>query len=107
MSYFLDGPRFAESDKLFTEARPAFVIELASSIDRRRLMRSREREFLSRGVQLVWTIDTAAGDVQVTSAEQPDGQRFAGDERVTAGSLLPGLSIRTADLFVEPSWWSK
>lgn len=107
VSYFLDGPRFAESDKTFTEARPAFVIELASSSDRRRLMRSREREFLSRGVQLVWTIDTAAGDVQVTSAEQPEGQRFAGDERLTAGPLLPGLSIRTADLFVEPSWWSK
>ena len=29
-SYFLDGPRFAESDKPFTDATPAFVVELAS-----------------------------------------------------------------------------
>ena len=39
VSYFVDGPRFAESDKLFTEVTPAFVIEVASSVDRRQLMR--------------------------------------------------------------------
>ena len=107
VSYFLDGPRFAESDKLFTEAVPAFVIELASSTDRRRLLQSREREFLTRGVKLVWTIDTAAGDIQVVSADQPEGQRFSGDDSVPAGPLLPSLSIRAADLFTAPSWWAK
>lgn len=107
VSYFLDGPRFAESDKLFTDVIPAFVIELATSEDRRRLMRSREREFLNSGVQLVWTIDTDSRDVQVTSAVSPDVRRFAGDERVTGGSLLPALSVTAESLFAEPSWWSR
>jgi len=106
VSYFVDGPRFAESDKLFTEATPAIVIELASSPDRRQLMRSREREYLSRGVQLVWTIDTEARDVQVTRAGESESQRCAGDELVTGGPLLKDLSVRTVDLFAEPSWWS-
>lgn len=107
VSYFLAGPRFAESDKEFTEAMPAFVVELASSTDRRRLMHTREREFLDRGVELVWTIDTAAGDVQVASARCPNAQRYAGDDRIPGDPLLPGLSIRAADLFHEPTWWSK
>jgi Uma2 family endonuclease len=106
VSYFVDGPRFAESDKLFTEATPAFVIELASSPDRRQLMRSREREYLGRGVQLVWTIDTEARDVQVAVAGGPESRRCAGDEPVTGAPLLKDLSVRAADLFAEPSWWS-
>jgi Uma2 family endonuclease len=106
VSYYVDGPRFAESDKLFTEATPAFVIELASSVDRRQLMRSREREYLSRGVQLVWMIDTEARDVQVTRAGESESQRCTGAEPVTGNPLLKDLSVRTVDLFAEPSWWS-
>lgn len=106
VSYFVDGPRFAESDKLFTEATPAFVIELASSVDRRQLMRSREREYLSRGVQLVWTIDTEARDVQVTRAGESESQLCTGDEAAAGAPLLKDLEVRVADLFREPSWWS-
>jgi Uma2 family endonuclease len=106
VSYFLDGPRFAESDKVFTEATPAFVIELASSPERRQLMRSREREFLARGVKLVWTIDTEARDVQVMRASDSAMQRCGGDEPITAAPLLADLTVRAADLFAEPSWWS-
>jgi Uma2 family endonuclease len=107
VSLFVDGPLFAESDKLFTDATPAFVVELASSADRRRLMRSREREFLSRGVKLVWTIDTESRDVQVASADDPEVRRFGGDEYVPSHPLLPDLSIRAESLFAEPSWWTK
>jgi Uma2 family endonuclease len=106
VSYYVDGPRFAESDKLFTEATPAFVIELASSVDRRQLMLSREREYLSRGVQLVWTIDTEAREIQVAKVDVDDVRRFAGDDTVSGTPLLPDLDVRAADLFVEPSWWS-
>lgn len=106
VSYFLDGPRFAESDKLYTDATPAFVIELASSGDRRQLIDSRETEYLSRGVRLVWTIDTESRDVQVAAAGRSDTQRFTGEQRVSGGPLLPDLSVPAEDLFREPSWWS-
>lgn len=106
VSYFLQGPRFAESDKLFTEATPDFVIELASSSDRRQLIDSRESEFLSQGIKLVWTIDTESRDVQVAGADRSDVRRFAGDEQVPGSPLLPDLSVRADDLFAEPSWWS-
>lgn len=106
VSYFVDGPRFAESDKLFTETVPAFVVELASSVDRRQLMLSREQEYIRRGVQLVWTIDTAARDVQVTLANTAESRVAAGDELVTGAPLLADLSVHAADLFAEPSWWS-
>ena len=105
VSYFLEGPRFAESDKLYTDVIPSFVIELATSPERRRLIRNREREFLSRGVQLVWTIDTESHDVQVTSADSLEVQRFAGTEQVSGGKLLPGLSVPADSLFAEPPWW--
>jgi len=107
VSYFLEGPRFAESDKLFTDVIPAFVIELATSPERRRLMHTREREFLSRGVQLVWTIDTETRDVQVRTVESPESLRVSGNDMVSGSPLLPDLAIPAESLFAEPSWWSK
>jgi len=41
VSFFVEGPRFAEADKIVTETRPALVTEVASTNDRRRAMRQR------------------------------------------------------------------
>lgn len=105
VSYFLTGERFAESDKLYTEALPSFVIELASSADRRRLMQTREREFLQRGVELVWTIDTQSRSVSVLSSRGARAAQFAEGQRVAGAPLLEGFEVQVSDLFAEPSWW--
>lgn len=106
VSYFIDGPRFAESDKLFSEATPAFIIELASSSDRRQLMHTREREYLARGVKLVWTIDTEARDIRVAEAGDAREVCYSGVQSVSGGPLLADLDVRVDSLFVEPAWWS-
>jgi Uma2 family endonuclease len=102
--YFLAGERFAEADKVVTDVRPALVIEIASTNDRRRDMRERVLAYLEWRVPLVWVVDPHARTVQTFEPGRP-GRTFARQQEVTGGSVLPDFSFPAERLFSEPDWW--
>jgi Uma2 family endonuclease len=104
VSYFAGGPRFAEADKPFTAAVPELVVDMASTGDRRAQMPDRVVQYLARGVQGVWVIDSRARSVEVTLADA-EPVRLTGPEPLHGGPLLAGFSVQVAALFAEPDWW--
>ncbi len=104
--YFVEGERFAESDKAYTRTRPVLVIEMASTADRRRQMTERVEAYLAWGVPTVWVIDQAERCLHVCSASRQTAV-YTEDETLAADSPLDGLRLTIADLFVEPAWWNK
>ena len=104
VSYFTGGDRFAETDAMITETRPALVVEVASTNDRRRQMGTRVRDYLQWGVKRVWVIDP----VELFCSMHRLGRPV---KRLSAGEMLSGEPLPTefcmsvSDLFAEPKWW--
>ena len=71
VSFFVGGERFAELDHAVTQTRPALVVEIGSTNDRRRAMRDRVESYLNWGVRTVWVADTLAKAVHCIRAGQP------------------------------------
>jgi Uma2 family endonuclease len=104
VSYFLEGPRFAESDKPFTDVVPSLVVDMASTSDRRQQMPQRVAQYHAWGVGLVWVVDSGERSVQVVPAGQ-DATRLSAAETLDGGSILVGFEIHVEALFAEPAWW--
>ena len=103
-SFFMSGSMFAESDKVLTETRPALVIEMASSNDRRRRLDDRVSGWQKWGVPLVWVLDPHAKQVHVFEngrACQPVTEH----DLLVGGSVLSGFKTSISNLFKEPGWW--
>src|SRR6185369_10821976 len=79
VSFYVEGPRFAEADKEVTDVRPALVVEIASTNDRRRGMHDRVTTWLDWGVPLVWLIDPHSKEVH-TFEQKRLSQKLAGDD---------------------------
>jgi Uma2 family endonuclease len=104
VSYFLEGERFAMADATVTDARPALVVEIASTNDRRRDMRYRVEQYMRWGVDAIWVADPTERQVHVSQKNRPT-QRLAGHETLLGHPVLSGFSIQVGDLFAEPDWW--
>ena len=104
--YFVEGERFAEADKPYTDTRPVLVIEMASTADRRKQMTERVEAYLTWGVPSVWVIDQAERCLHVCSLTRQTAV-YKDDETFAADSPLDGLHLKIADLFAEPEWWSE
>ena len=109
VSYFIEGDRFAEADSTVTETKPALVVEVPSTNDRRRDLGRRVKTYLQWGVELVWVIDPVDKEVFVYQRGRPSKQ--LGEHQMLYGcslkgnSVLPEFKIRISDLFAEPEWW--
>jgi len=104
VSYFTEGERFAESGKDFTNERPALVIEIASTNERRRGMADRIREYHEWGIQNVWLVDP----IDKTFHSAGRGQtvkRFAEHHTIEGGPVLPDFQMTISKLFAAPDWW--
>ncbi|HVW03215.1 MAG TPA: Uma2 family endonuclease [Planctomycetaceae bacterium] len=103
--YFLDGPRFSEQDKQVTESRPALVIEIASTNDRRKTMQARVDRYLEKLVPRVWVIDPHGRQVHIF---QPGAnpRTFKEHETLRGEGTLPDSQLPVSSLFVEPDWWA-
>jgi Uma2 family endonuclease len=103
VSFFASGPMFAETDKAFSEARPALIVEMASSNDRRRQMERRVADWLAWGTSVVWVPDPDLKQVHVV--EQGRGGRRLGEgDELIGGGPLSGFRIRIAEIFQAPAW---
>jgi Uma2 family endonuclease len=112
--YFSGGNRFAETDETITETRPAFVVEMASTKDRRDSIPQRLREYREWGVPFVWVIDIREHRLELHGPEQ-QVEHFSQDKTLIADlhlktgtdpPILPGFRLAIGDLFVEPIWWT-
>ncbi len=103
VSCFQSANRFAETEKLLTDTRPALVIEVASTNDRREGMSDRVSCYLEAGVVGVWVIDPVTRHVHQFVAGR--GGTMLREKDVLHGApLLPGLELLVADLFRQPKW---
>ena len=114
VSYFVGGNRWEETDKVVTETKPALVIDVASTVDRRRSMPKRISHYRNAGIPVSIVIDPMEQKIAVhTGNDQVDV--LDRDESLTAksgwidnpsdGPLLDGLSIPVRDIFEQPNWW--
>ncbi len=103
VSCFQSTNRFEETEKLITDSRPALVIEVASTNDRREGMSDRVASYLDAGVVGVWVIDPVTRHVHQFVAGR--GGTMLREKDVLHGApLLPGLEILVSDLFRQPKW---
>ncbi len=72
--------------------------EILSPSRRRADIAEKVREYLERGVRLVWVIDPIARTVAVHRPQQPEHVLTASDT-LTGEDVLPGLECPVADLF--------
>ena len=92
VSFFVTGERFAELDSRLTETRPALVLEIASTNDRRRAMRERV-EATSPGASAACGWRTRTRD---TSTSSPPAAHLANSP--AANRCLARRSSRTSVL---------
>ena len=104
LSYFDEGEQFGQSDRVIANLVPRLVVDIASSNDRRQLMRERTLMYLNHGVECAWIPDPSKREVQVL---QRGTHTLALGERqsLTNENLLPGFELSVRDLFAQPSWW--
>ncbi|MBX3441140.1 MAG: Uma2 family endonuclease [Planctomyces sp.] len=105
VSYFLSGPRFAESDRPFTDTPPVLIVELASTNDRRKGMASRILEYQEFGVPHVWVVDPHNRCVHVCHRGAA-ATRTDDVETLIGEPPLAGFSLPVAELFATPEWWN-
>jgi Uma2 family endonuclease len=105
ISYFSDGPRFAESDRAITSAVPALVVEIASTADRRRRQPERTRDYLAWGVSAVWIVDPQPQVVDVVQPDRP-ARGVTAAEWLVGPAALYDFRIRVSALFEDPPWWN-
>jgi Uma2 family endonuclease len=101
VSLFVGGERFAELDRTVTETRPAQVIEIASTNDRRRMMRDRVESYLNWGVRAVWVIDTSEKTAHCVQQGKPP-RRFWGNQSIPGGPVFANFKLPVNALFVMP-----
>lgn len=114
ISYFLGGELFGETDKSITETRPALIIEIMSSNDRRRTLSDRVFDYTNWGVEVLWIVDP--GEKVVHTIRPGYANRRVHEDETLTGSLswrhkttaqpiLPDFRIAVASIFTPPEYW--
>ncbi|HUE15767.1 MAG TPA: Uma2 family endonuclease [Planctomycetaceae bacterium] len=101
VSFFVGGQLFAELEQRLTETRPALVVEIASTNDRRRAMRERVESYLQWGVRTVWVADPAEKNVHVIQSGKPP-RLFAGSQSVPGSPVFANFRVGVTELFTMP-----
>lgn len=114
ISYFMGGPFFGETDKSITETRPALIVEVMSSNDRRRTLNDRVFDYTNWGVEVLWIVDPLERAVHTIRPGYAN-KRVREDEtltgslswrhKATAQPILPDFRIAVADIFTPPDYW--
>jgi Uma2 family endonuclease len=101
ISLFVGGERFAELDRLVTETRPALVIEVASTNDRRRAMRDRVESYLDWGLRTVWVVDTQEKSLHLIQQGRPP-RIFSEKQSVPGAPVFADFRLDVGSLFEMP-----
>ena len=85
----------------YVEDVPQLVVEVLSPTDRPNRVARRVRQYLDRGVPLVWTVDFEDRTVAVYRPDELSKTLDESDE-LTGNGVLPDFRCRVADLFALP-----
>jgi Uma2 family endonuclease len=85
----------------FVELAPDLAVEVLSPSERMTAVAKKVELYLAAGVQLVWVVDPQRKIVRVyTPGRTARILRAANDDALDGGDVLPGFSLRLADVFV-------
>lgn len=85
-------------DQGYVSVAPALAVEVFSPGNTQREMEQKRNDFFAAGTQLFWIVYPDRQEVEVSSG--PETHRTVGrDEILDGGMLLPGFSLKVADLF--------
>ena len=107
---------FAEADRVITETRPALVVEVLSSNDRRRTLNDRIYDYTTWGVEVLWIVDPIDKAVHIirpgyTNKSLRDDEALCGSltwrHKATGKAILPEFRMPVANVFVIPESWHK
>ena len=104
VSFFTEGSRFAEAEKLISDTKPRLVLEIASTKDRRDGISQRVETYHTWGVDCVWVADPETRTVN----EIPNGgmlNTLTANQSLRHQELLGDFEVPINDLFENPEWW--
>ena len=88
----------AVRDQGFVETAPDLALEIVSPSDRATALSRKVRQYLEAGTHTVWVVHRDTREVHVHEASGTS--RFlTADQILEAPDLLPGFSVKVADLF--------
>jgi Uma2 family endonuclease len=82
----------------YPDATADICVEVLSPSNRAAQMDDKVREYLDRGVRLVWVVDPDERTVTV-HAPSLEPQELAETDALTGGNVLPEFQVRVAELF--------
>ncbi|MGI8554644.1 MAG: Uma2 family endonuclease [Dehalococcoidia bacterium] len=82
----------------YGELIPDFVVEVVSPNDRVAKVRAKIEEWLRAGVKLAWAVYPKSSSV-VARREDGPSKRYGKQDTIDAEPVLPGFSVRVAELF--------
>jgi Uma2 family endonuclease len=100
---FMSKQRFAGrklETSAFRELGCDLVVEVISRSNTRREMERKLSDYFAAGVQAVWLVHPINREVVVYSSPSKSAT-LRGDDVIEGGMVLPGFSVRVADLFAE------
>lgn len=93
--------RYGDLNPKLAQRMPTLVVEVLSPSDRPNRMMKRIKEFLNRGVSLVWLLDPEARDLTAHRLQQPN-QFFGEEDELTGLEELPGFRCQVREFFSLP-----
>jgi Uma2 family endonuclease len=97
---FYQRDRFpANVDAPATDVAPDFVVEVLSPSDRATMVEAKIDDWLRAGVRLLWYVNARSGLTMVYRAGEV--QRVQPDRELDGGEVLPGFTLRMADVLRE------
>ncbi len=87
-----------QTPEVYPDVAADLVVEIQSPSSRRQTTQDKIREYLDRGVRMVWIVDPEQRTVTVY--RQPgEGHLFWHDVTLTGEDVLPGFQCRVAEFF--------
>ena len=99
---FISNERYAQRQKKtgFLDVAPELIVEIMSPDDRWSEVKQKLKEYFAVGVKLVWVADPADKTVYAYRS-LTDAREFTAADALTGDEVLPGFSVKVADLFEE------
>src|SRR5580692_4373747 len=91
----------AVRSKSFANGAPDLAVEIVSPSDGVRQYTRKVKQYLAAGCHTVWVVYPKREEVEVFDASGAERTSHSGD-LLEAPELLPGFSVKVADLFSEP-----
>jgi len=99
---FVTRPDFAEIKSVYWEITPDLIVEVLSPTDRPGKTDRRVKQYLKRGIPLVWVVDPEDRNV-IVYAQNQESKTLDETDELTGDGILPGFACKVGDFFAWPT----